>query len=147
LALVWTDDLALGVDALDAQHRELFVRTNLLLRAAEGPPADHESTQLLAFLSGHVSHHFEDEERLMAALEYPEAAAHRAEHDEFRAVLRDLVRELALGGVGERLRQRIQTEVCAWIERHVQESDRALASFTRAAKGRPPRLRVIRGDG
>jgi hemerythrin len=145
LALVWTDDLALGVDALDAQQRELFMRTNLLLRAAEGPPGDHESTQLLAFLTGHVGQHFEDEERLMAALDYPEAAAHRAEHHEFRAVLRDLVRELALGGVGARLRQRIQVEVCAWIEHHVQESDRALAAFARSPR-RPPRLRIVRRD-
>jgi hemerythrin len=137
MAFEWSDDLSVGVERIDAQHRELIARTNALLAAVRGGdrPASEAAMQTLLYLSAYVEEHFTDEERLMEDAGFPALAAHRVEHDRFKLALRTLVRRFSLGGIDEVLRQAIELEVCGWIVRHVLGSDREIGRFLRAAAG------------
>jgi hemerythrin len=139
MAFEWSDDLSVGVERIDAQHRELIARTNALLEALPGAsgPASQAAMETLLYLSAYVEEHFSDEERFMAEVGFPGLAAHRIEHLRFRDTLGLLVRRFSLGGIDDVLRRGIEEEVCGWIVRHVLGTDRAIGSFVRA-RGAPP---------
>lgn len=76
----WGDDLNVGVREMDAQHRRI---ADLLDRAAEalrnGGGAVAAGVAFESFFRYALSH-FMAEERYFLLFDYPEAAAHRAEH-------------------------------------------------------------------
>jgi len=141
MAFEWSDELSVGVERIDAQHRELIARTNALLQALPGGdgPASQAAMDTLLYLSSYVEEHFSDEERLMAEVTFPGLAAHREEHLRFRGSLRVLVRRFSLGGIDQVLRQAIEEEVCGWIVRHVLGTDRGIGRFLKDRVSPPGR--------
>ena len=139
MAFEWSDDLSVGVERVDAQHRELIARTNALLEAlpAGSGPASQAAMETLLYLSSYVEEHFGDEERFMAEVGFPDLTTHRIEHQRFRESLGVLVRRFSLGGIDDVLRRGIEEEVCGWIVRHVLGTDRAIGRFVRG-RGAPP---------
>jgi diguanylate cyclase (GGDEF)-like protein/hemerythrin-like metal-binding protein/PAS domain S-box-containing protein len=78
--LIWKDAFRSGHPLIDEQHQELFQITNELLEAMlSGYPAEEIAIIVGNLLTG-VAHHFEEEERILAELAYPELRAHAAEH-------------------------------------------------------------------
>ncbi|MBL8447211.1 MAG: cation-binding hemerythrin HHE [Zoogloeaceae bacterium] len=116
-ALVWTDDLVLGLEPMDVTHQD-FVRSYQCL-------AEASTEAFLAALDDFVAHceaHFEQENRWMEAVDFP--GCHRAEHDRVLAVLRDVRRCAAEGDTF--LGRRLIEEIPAWFENHANGMDAAL---------------------
>jgi hemerythrin len=129
----WTPELAVGVEAIDEQHRELFRRTEVFLQAAQASAEGRELLRLLGYLGEYVVTHFEAEEALMAELAYPSAAAHTAEHARFTREFVRMRDGFARAGPDAELVARVRREVCDWVIRHVTEADRQLAAFVRGS--------------
>jgi hemerythrin len=125
----WTPDLSVGVDLIDREHQELFARANALIMAAATTAAADQSLEALRFLADYVVTHFDAEEQLMAEVSYPDAPAHRAEHDWFRGELARMTRRFSLIGADPVLELMVQREVCEWIYRHVAGTDRRLGQY------------------
>ena len=51
MSIVWTDDLATGVDAIDIQHKELFKRIDNLLDSCRLGKGRDELKNVIQFLS------------------------------------------------------------------------------------------------
>lgn len=131
MALRWTSALSIGVEELDAQHRELFARVEELEDAMlrrDRATAVH----VLRFLGEYVQVHFTAEEGLMCAVEYPRRAEHQAEHAGFAATIAALQRVLEQDGATAALVFRTEREVSTWLRDHVYSSDAALGAFVRA---------------
>jgi hemerythrin len=124
----WTADLAVGVEAIDRQHRELFERVNALLLAVGGR-AEQEVARAIRFLEQYTEEHFADEEALMASVACPESGEHRAQHRTFRSKLEVLAQEFSRSGFTAELRQRLERDVCEWLWLHVRKTDRALGQL------------------
>lgn len=79
----WEPGFSVGHDALDAQHRAILARCNLLaeLCAADGDDTQFREgfTQLMAM----AREHFAAEEALLVAGAYPELEAYRCELEEY----------------------------------------------------------------
>jgi hemerythrin len=133
MTFMWTPDLAVGVETIDEQHRELFQRAGRLLESARGGAEATEVMRLLGYLGEYVDTHFTAEEALMAEARYPEADAdeHRAEHARLTAKFRQMRDGFARAGAGPQLADQVRREVCDWLRHHVTETDRALATFMR----------------
>ena len=58
----WDDELSLGLEEIDNQHRELFRRMETLLEACVAGKAAEEVIGMLAFLDDYVAVHFRTEE-------------------------------------------------------------------------------------
>lgn len=91
------DSLATGHAGIDNDHRFLFGLVDDYQRAVEDARGDAAVGQLLCDLATYAAGHFEREEALMRRLRFPEAEAHRAEHDGFLASLGDLVAAYEIG--------------------------------------------------
>jgi len=87
MAIQWTDDLAIGIDEIDRQHRELYVVVAALHDAMRANQP-HRAEKVVRFLDRYILEHFATEERLMAAKRYPGLQEHRALHDVFAADFR-----------------------------------------------------------
>ena len=136
MALQWTSTLSVGVEEIDAQHRELFVRVDRLHDAMLRRDRS-EAAALLAFLLDYAVVHFEAEERLMAATGYPEAARHREEHQAFRAELSGLQERFEERGLTAALVLDLEKRAVAWLREHVYHSDAAVGRWVRQARAAP----------
>jgi hemerythrin len=134
MTFTWTPDLAVGIDLIDEQHRELFRRAGCLLASARAGDEPAEILRVLGYLGEYVATHFRAEEALMADAAYPAIAAHRGEHARLTARFRRMRDGFARGGVGPELADEVRREVCEWLRDHVSETDRALARHLRSPR-------------
>lgn len=114
----WTESLVLGLDPMDLTHQE-FVQVYNDLAAA---PVEDFLPRLDAFIA-HCEAHFEQENRWMAAVNFP--GCHQGEHDRVLAVLHDVRKRAAAGDLF--LGKRLVEEIPAWFESHAGGMDAALA--------------------
>ena len=118
--LLWSDELALGVAAMDATHQE-FVTLLADVEAAD------DAGVLAAWhaLVEHTQQHFDAEDRYMLATRFAAGNCHTTHH---KMVLDVLRQGLAMGQAGDLapIRQMAQ-ELAVWFPQHADSMDAALA--------------------
>jgi len=142
MAFTWTQDLAVGVKQIDAQHRELFERINSLLEAMSEGKGREEVARLLAFLEDYVVEHFRTEEGYMVRRGYPDYRPHRELHKGFIRDLRDIKRDLEAKGLNSVLVISVQRHICDWWREHVAKRDKAFGSYLNDTS--PPPLKFLK---
>jgi hemerythrin len=142
MPIEWSPKLAVGVEAIDAQHRELFQRVNGLVAALEARHGEAEVARLVQFLGDYVVRHFADEERLMVRVGYPDAPAHKTLHEAFVADFVRFKADLAKNGASPALATQLNHKVGGWLIDHIGRTDRALGVFLagKAAASAAPRV-------
>jgi hemerythrin len=139
MAIEWTPRLALGVETIDLQHKELFKRVNDLVSAMEAVRGEAEVRRILSFLGDYVLTHFEAEERLMRHHAYPDLGKHKAIHDAFVKDLGALKAQVVKDGPSAAIAVQLNGRVCGWLLDHIGVTDRAFAQFL--AKSSKPEAR------
>jgi hemerythrin len=132
--LEWTPALAVGVDAIDAQHRELFRRAEQLIRALRAGDRG-EVVPVLAYLEEYAVHHFEAEEKLMRELGYPGLAEHAAAHRAFRDEYAELATRFARSGPTAYVALTVHNWLSDWLRKHLGGLDLELGRFIAAREG------------
>lgn len=133
MPIQWTQQLSVGVEQIDEEHRELFDRVNRLLEAMAKAKARDELAPLVAFLSDYVSTHFGGEQRLMQQYRYPDTAEHLAQHAYFVGEFKALAAELDKGGPTALVTIKLNRLLCDWLRDHVGTTDRKVGEFLRSA--------------
>lgn len=126
--LVWTQNIATGVDWQDAEHRILFERINRLIDAMQAGKGREELSGLFKFLDDYVKTHFRNEESAMDKYDYPEARYHRMEHNKFIDNILYLKYEFnreAYGGSVAEARKLLAD----WFYDHIARIDKKLGAF------------------
>lgn len=126
----WTEGWSVGVDTIDAQHRELFAAINSLLRE-EGTPGPRDLTKVLDFLEEYVNNHFGLEEIYMRRLSYPGFPSHKGEHVAFINDFYDLREEYDDNGATPELADKMGRYMGGWLVNHIGKVDKALGTFLR----------------
>jgi hemerythrin len=129
MAMQWDPRLSVGVPLIDQQHQELIEALNRLLAAMAASKGAQEVRGLLDFLGEYVVTHFSAEEQLMARHRYPEAAAHRGEHEAFVAEFKALHAEFVRAGPTTGLVIKLNGRVCNWLRDHIAGADKRLGAF------------------
>lgn len=125
----WDENLATGIAEIDSQHRELIERVNKLLEACTQGKGKEEVGGVIKFLGDYVVTHFGTEERYMAQYAYPEAAAHKRQHDDFVKTFTDLKSQFEAGGPSLQFVTRVNRTVVDWLINHISKSDKALGVY------------------
>ena len=132
----WTPALSVGVEKIDEQHRELIVRIHALVKSIHESRCRTTIAGMIEFLQEYVIHHFEDEQELMRANDYPELPAHIRQHEEFLKSIdnlrKDLDRLMTEGGSSYELSVATNQVVVEWIMAHIANIDRKFGDYMNA---------------
>lgn len=77
---VWREQYALGIAAMDDEHKVLIEKINLLATAIEERAKGPRLRALFDDLAAYCRQHFDDEERFMDRIQYPDLVRHKAIH-------------------------------------------------------------------
>ena len=89
--LAWKPDYALGIPAVDHEHRELFDLVNDLHASLFESDSEATVMDFLGELFSKISSHFALEEKLMRDGRYADFPAHKADHERLLDEIRDLI--------------------------------------------------------
>lgn len=124
----WTSEWSVGVETIDAQHRELFAVINTLLRET-GSSAPPDLANVLDFLEEYVNSHFGLEELYMRRHSYAGFPTHKSEHVAFIDKFYDLRDEYDDNGATPELADKIGRYMGDWLVSHIGKIDKALGMF------------------
>jgi len=137
----WQEVMSVGVEVLDRDHRSLFAMLNEAYDALQDGTVATPLAPLLDRLVLYTHDHFAREEALMADCGYPDLVAHRGEHDQLTARVREL-RERLAGDTVESLSPELLVLFKTWLTSHIRISDLQykpyLVAWTRGQDGAAP---------
>lgn len=123
----WTPSMALGVDKVDAAHRQLLEQMNGLLNGS-----DSDVAQGMEALVTAMERDFREEEALMEQIAYPGIRAHMEQHARVLATLH----RIEPGDVAAARAALVLLP--QWFEVHLETLDTALAVALDLAATPPP---------
>lgn len=133
MGIEWRESLAIGVEAIDNQHKELLLRFDRLLNACQAGQRVVELKRLQVFLEEYVHTHFNDEEALQRLHNFPGYEVHRAEHLYFIEQINKLKSETEEKGVSTHNVIETNNMLLKWLLHHISEVDTKLGAFLKSA--------------
>ena len=134
MALTWTDELAVGVEAIDNQHKSIFAMANNLFDAMEEGRGKEEVGEKIVFLRNYITEHFRDEEELMINHSYAGYPGQRKEHKKFIKDYSALENEFEAKGISSHFVVQTQLFLAKWLINHINKSDKAFGTFLKRQK-------------
>ena len=130
----WTQDMAVGIETIDEQHKELFKRISELLQAIREHRCKSEIDGTIKFLDDYARFHFSEEEKRMQMAGYDGLAEHRKHHAVYLNNINEL-KELAsqprIQGMSYELSVTTNQIVVDWIVDHIMKIDRKFGEFVK----------------
>ena len=120
---VWTEELSVGVTALDNDHKKMIAILNEL---HDGIMAGHKReilTSVFDHLLDYSKFHFANEEELFAKINYPFAPAHKREHLSFVTRIENL-NARSKKAPAALIDLELMSFLRNWLVTHIQGSDR-----------------------
>jgi len=132
MALIeWNETLQLGLQEIDEQHETLVAITNELDDAVRQGKGKYVLGKILEGLSTYAATHFETEEKYFRRFPYAEADTHTREHNDFVSRVWDFWLEFAADQ--RDLSVDVVNYLGAWLQQHIQMSDRKFVEHFRAS--------------
>lgn len=123
--ITWTVDMSVGMEDIDAQHRELInIINHLMVMKAVGETREAQG-RVIARLMDYAQTHFETEERYFREYEYVHREDHEKEHADFIASAFDFKTKFDAGTAG--LSDAILGFLSDWLVHHIKGSDKSYA--------------------
>ena len=127
----WTQEFSVGVSSLDEEHKKLIAILNELGHAIKENNGKDVLGKIIDKLLAYTATHFKHEEDLFYQTSYPDAAAHRKEHEELTRSVNDIQAEFRFGATNE-LASKVLAFVTSWITNHVMISDKKFTAHLNA---------------
>ena len=134
MVMGWTEDLSVGVDLIDQQHKVWFDKANQLFDAGKNGKAKEFIAQMLNFLDEYTKMHFRDEEKYMQSIHYPEYDTQKKLHTNFIAELTKLKKEYEESGGNIAVIINANQMVINWLINHISSQDKKIGQYARSLK-------------
>lgn len=122
----WSDDLSVGVEAIDDDHRLLLSLMDQLQQAVDGGENRETVGSVLNALIDYTEFHFEREERMMEACDYPDLDDHQEFHAKLRTKAQNIRNAYLLDPDAE-LGEKVMEFLTGWLRHHIMGTDKAYA--------------------
>ena len=134
--MLWKEKLCIGVDTVDAQHKELFAKVDELLKAVNDSVANHkqECISAILFLKDYAVRHFAEEEAYQQSISYPDFEAHKKLHSKFIESVLQHEKKMSESDFAEKEVKEFTGMLIAWLLYHVADSDQKVGDFARSLK-------------
>jgi hemerythrin len=130
--LSWCDKYAVGVDAIDDDHKELFDAVRGLESAMARFAAPAEMGSLLNKLSAATAKHFADEVAMMREAKYPGLALHEANHQRLMEKVDAFTARHSQNGAT--VNQHALNFLRDWLLHHIENDDARLGAWLKEHK-------------
>ncbi len=127
MPLAWDGSLSVGVEELDANHREINARTKMLGEAIGSGRAEAAAEVLRGLITSLATHHVE-EERWMRERSYPRLEAHARAHQLGLETLERAALALAEGCDSPRFLD-LMERTARWLDVHLRSEDLRMGMF------------------
>lgn len=121
------DDLHVGIDILDDEHRHLLTVTKKLLAACGDGSAPHYVDRIASELVACVRDHMRSEEDQMASWDYGGIDRHKAAHDRLFSRLETIVRPIHHQADCDA--DQVLGFLLTWLDEHILGEDKLFADF------------------
>lgn len=123
--IVWNDNLLIGDEIVDSQHKELVKLVNNLVCSCKDENADVLGA--LAFLRAYTAIHFKDEEVLQKRYGFPEYKVHKKLHTDFKVTVNELVTQyINSNGSTDMLQVALKEILVTWLINHIMNEDKKI---------------------
>ncbi len=122
-----TKELETGNRIIDGEHRELFRAVNDFLDAcnSQGKMSLEPSVR---FLLQYAGKHFAHEEALLEKSDYPDIAAHKAFHEQYKRDLKESVMKIPVTGPTLTDLVNVNEQIAVLVE-HIKTADKKMSRF------------------
>ena len=128
--ITWSGQLLVGVEEIDQQHQKLVQLINSLHNHMLAGDASEIIDKVLDRIIQYTGFHFETEEKLMQAFDYPDSVAHRSEHSDLVNTALTLQQKLRNGN--GHITMETMHFLQDWLQHHILGSDKKFASYLNA---------------
>lgn len=132
MSISWKEDLSIGVEQIDSQHKELIGRIDDLFEACNNGKGKEEVLKVIDYLGEYVVTHFSDEEGLQKKYGYPEYNNHKQMHTQFIKDFEVLKGNLDKDGVSPSLIIKMNKLLIDWLLNHIKKVDKELGAFIKS---------------
>ncbi len=133
----WSDELSVGIEEIDNQHKILVDPVNQMHEAIIQHKASSVVNEILDRLIDYTRIHFAVEESLMRILHYPDYEKHKEQHDELTREVFELKKKVDEGKVA--IGFELMHFLKVWLTEHIMKDDKAYAPYF-LEQGIKPRL-------
>ena len=125
----WKDSFSIGIDEIDQQHRLLLEYLNdCHLQVFTGKRSEIDPG-LIDGLKAYAAKHFQFEESLMLAMDYPKLGFQERQHKYFESQIAEF--ETAYAGGTERIAESVLAFLRDWFLKHILEVDKEFVSYVK----------------
>lgn len=140
MALVWRQDICVGDDGIDNDHKRLISIINSAEDVINGSGSRRDLERVLAQLDQYTKEHFAREEELQRRVGYPFHEAHVLEHKNLIRTLTE-IRSRVSGAKDaysyEKVLKGLVDLLEDWLMNHVMLHDLRMRAFVGRSKGPP----------
>lgn len=124
----WNEKMAVGVNLLDTDHRKLVGMVNELYDAVVKGQGKESLGKVLDGLVDYTKIHFAHEEKFFAQTNYPDAAAHKKEHDALTQQVLEVQKKYQSGATST-LSLEVMNFLKDWLINDIQGSDKKYGPY------------------
>lgn len=128
---MWKDSYLIGVEQIDAQHKQLVLTLQDLLDSLHGDDAKaaKASKHTIDFLKGFVVIHFGAEEMYQQAVSFPLYEEHKKLHEGFTAEMREMEFELMRTGYSRPAVEKLAKKLTKYWIWHIVKEDKKIGDY------------------
>jgi hemerythrin-like metal-binding protein len=127
----WSNELSVGIDSIDEQHKKLVNMINALNDAMLTGSSNELLGKIFTGLAAYTQKHFSYEENMFAEHGYSDSEEHKRQHNELIAQvieLKERFMENPQGTISADLMQFLKR----WLTNHIMRTDKEYSEFLRA---------------
>lgn len=128
----WKEELSVGVNLIDSEHKQLILAVNALFDACMHGKGRAKIAETVQFVENYTVKHFGDEEALQKKYNYPGYPAHQKLHEGFVNDLKKYKKQLEEQGPTVQLVAQFNTFVSTWLIKHISVQDRKIGIHIRS---------------
>ena len=121
--MTWTEKMSVGVGVIDTDHQKLVSMVNELYDGIQAGKGKEKLGPVLDALVDYTKMHFAREEKFFAQTVYPDAPAHKKEHEALTKQVADVQAKFKAGATST-LSLEVMNFLKNWLITHIQGSDK-----------------------
>ena len=124
----WTDELSVGINSIDEQHKKLVNMINALNDAMLTNSSHELLGKIFIGLATYTQKHFAYEENMFAEYGYEDAEEHKRQHNELIAQVIELKEKFIANPQGT-MSADLMLFLKRWLTNHIMRTDKEYTEF------------------